>query len=66
MSGVEDDGRLKYYDDVQIFSASYQVSNNIWTEYGQEVPPPTVDDCMKLDEGVVRILTHGRGKGAIY
>ena len=65
-SGIENDNRHNYYDDVIMFSSLYQISNKIGAAYGHELPLPTVDEFVKFDGVVVRDGVHGRGEGAIY
>ena len=65
-SGVEDDGRINFYDDVQTFSALYQISNKIGAAYGNELPLPSVDEFVKFDGVIIRDAIHGRGEGATY
>ena len=57
---------MNFYDDVQMFSALYQISNKIGAAYGHELPLPSVDELVKFDGVVIRDAIHGRGKGAIY
>ena len=65
-SGGKSDGRMNYYDDVQMFSALYQISNKIGPAYGHKLPLPTVEEFVKFDGVVVRDAVYGRGEGAIY
>ena len=65
-SGVEEDERINFYDDVQIFFALYQISIKICAEYGHELPLLSVDEFVKFDGLVIRDTMHGRGEGTIY
>ena len=65
-SGVEDDGKLSFYDDMQMFSALYQISNKIRAAYGHKLPLPTVDGFVNVDGVVARGSIYGRSEGAIY
>ena len=65
-SGVEDDGRINFYDDVQIISALCQISNKIGAAYGHGLPLLSVDELVEFDGVIIRYAIHGRGEGAIY
>ena len=58
-SGVENDNRHNFYDDVTMFSSLYQISNKIGAAYGHKLPLPTVDEFVKFDGVVVRDGIHG-------
>ena len=64
--GVENDGRFNYYDDVQMLSVLYQISNKLGETYGHRLPLPIVDEFVKFDGVVIRDAIHGQGEGTIY
>ena len=65
-SGVEDDNRMSYYDDVMRFSNIYRYEKNIGMSYGHKILEASMPEFVHFDGVVVRDGVLGGGDGAIY
>ena len=65
-AGVDNDTRLMYYNKVNMFPSSYQLSNKMGARYGHKLPLPTVNEFVKFDGVVVREIIHRRDERAAY
>lgn len=65
-AGVDNDTRLMYYNKVNMFPSSYQLSNKMGTGYGHQLYYPTVNEFVKFDGVVVGDIIHGRDERAAY
>lgn len=54
-SGVDNDGRFNFYNDVHMLSALYQISNKIRATYGHKLPLPTVENFVKFDGVIIEM-----------